>query len=159
MLAKNTVCLWYDGTALDAATFYAATFPDSAVTAVHHAPGDFPSGKQGDVLTVDFTVAGIACIGLNGGPAFKHSEAFSFQIATDDQAETDRLWNAIVGNGGQESACGWCRDKWGISWQITPRILSQAVTSKDPALAKRAFEAMMTMRKIDVAAIEAAIKG
>ncbi len=159
MPAKNTLCLWYDGTALEAATFYAATFPDSAVTAVHHAPGDFPSGKQGDVLTVDFTVAGIACIGLNGGPAFKHSEAFSFQIATDDQAETDRLWYAIVGNGGQESACGWCRDKWGISWQITPRILSQAVTSKDPAVAKRAFEAMMTMRKIDVAAIEAAIKG
>ena len=159
MVARNTICLWYDGTALDAATFYAQTFPDSAVNAVHHAPSDFPSGKQGDVLTVDFTVAGIPCIGLNGGAAFKHSEAFSFQIATDDQAETDRLWNAIVGNGGQESACGWCRDKWGLSWQITPRVLTEAVTSKDPAVARRAFEAMMTMRKIDVAAIEAAVRG
>jgi 2-polyprenyl-6-hydroxyphenyl methylase/3-demethylubiquinone-9 3-methyltransferase len=159
MVARNTICLWYDGTALDAATFYAQTFPDSAVHAVHHAPSDFPSGKQGDVLTVDFTVAGIPCIGLNGGPAFKHSEAFSFQIATDDQAETDRLWNAIVGNGGQESACGWCRDKWGLSWQISPRVLTEAVTSKDPAVARRAFEAMMTMRKIDVAAIEAAVRG
>lgn len=158
MVARNTICLWYDGTALDAATFYAQTFPDSAVNAVHHAPSDFPSGKQGDVLTVDFTVAGIPCIGLNGGPAFKHSEAFSFQIATDDQAETDRLWNAIVGNGGQESACGWCRDKWGLSWQISPRVLTEAVTSKDPAVARRAFEAMMTMRKIDVAAIEAAVR-
>ena len=159
MVARNTICLWYDGTALDAATFYAQTFPDSAVNAVHHAPSDFPSGKQGDVLTVDFTVAGIPCLGLNGGPAFKHSEAFSFQIATDDQAETDRLWNAIVGNGGQESACGWCRDKWGLSWQISPRVLTEAVTSKDPAVARRAFEAMMTMRKIDVAAIEAAVRG
>ncbi|AOX61902.1 hypothetical protein BIZ42_06640 [Stenotrophomonas sp. LM091] len=159
MASKNTVCLWFNGTALDAATFYAATFPDSAVRAVHHAPGDFPSGKQGDVLTVDFTVAGIDCIGLNGGPAFKHSEAFSFQIATEDQAETDRLWNAIVGNGGEESACGWCRDKWGLSWQITPRVLTEAVTSTDPAVARRAFEAMMTMRRIDVAAIEAAVKG
>ncbi|HBS61734.1 MAG TPA: hypothetical protein DEB32_03180, partial [Stenotrophomonas sp.] len=127
MIARNTICLWFDGTALDAATFYARTFPDSAVTAVHHAPADFPSGRQGDVLTVDFTVAGIPCIGLNGGPAFRHSEAFSFQIATDDQAETDRLWEAIVGNGGEESACGWCRDKWGLSWQITPRVLSEAV--------------------------------
>ncbi len=159
MASKNTVCLWFNGTALDAATFYAATFPDSAVRAVHHAPGDFPSGKQGDVLTVDFTVAGIDCIGLNGGPAFKHSEAFSFQIATDDQAETDRLWNAIVGNGGEESACGWCRDTWGLSWQITPRVLTEAVTSTDPAVARRAFEAMMTMRRIDVAAIEAAVRG
>lgn len=159
MVSRNTICLWYDGTALEAATFYAATFPDSAVHAVHHAPGDFPSGRQGDVLTVDFTVAGIPCIGLNGGPAFKHSEAFSFQIATDDQAQTDRLWNAIVGNGGQESACGWCRDAWGVSWQITPRVLTEAVTSPDPAVARRAFEAMMTMRKIDVAAIEAAVKG
>ena len=159
MPSKNTICLWYDGTALEAATFYAATFPDSAVIAVHRAPGDFPAGKQGDVLTVDFTVAGIACIGLNGGPAFRHSEAFSFQIATDDQAETDRLWNAIVGNGGEESACGWCRDKWGLSWQISPRVLTEAVTSPDPAVAKRAFEAMMTMRKIDVAAIEAAVRG
>jgi 2-polyprenyl-6-hydroxyphenyl methylase/3-demethylubiquinone-9 3-methyltransferase len=159
MVARNTICLWFDGTALDAATFYAQTFPDSAVNAVHHAPSDFPSGKQGDVLTVDFTVAGIPCIGLNGGPAFKHSEAFSFQIATDDQAETDRLWNAIVGNGGQESACGWCRDKWGLSWQITPLVLTEAVTSEDPGVARRAFEAMMTMRKIDVAAIEAAVRG
>lgn len=159
MASKNTVCLWFNGTALDAATFYAATFPDSAVRAVHHAPGDFPSGKQGDVLTVDFTVAGIDCIGLNGGPAFKHSEAFSFQIATEDQAETDRLWNTIVGNGGEESACGWCRDKWGLSWQITPRVLTEAVTSTDPAVARRAFEAMMTMRRIDVAAIEAAVRG
>jgi predicted 3-demethylubiquinone-9 3-methyltransferase (glyoxalase superfamily) len=159
MVAKNTLCLWYDGTALEAATFYAQTFPDSAVHAVHRAPADFPSGKQGDVLTVDFTVAGIPCIGLNGGPAFKHSEAFSFQIATDDQAETDRLWNAIVGNGGEESACGWCRDKWGLSWQITPRVLTEAVTSTDPGVAKRAFEAMMTMRKIDVAQIEAAVRG
>lgn len=159
MLAKNTICLWYDGTALEAATFYAQTFPDSAVNAVHHAPGDFPAGKQGDVLTVDFTVAGIPCIGLNGGPAFRHSEAFSFQIATEDQAETDRLWDAIVGNGGQESACGWCRDKWGLSWQISPRVLTEAVTSKDPAVAKRAFEAMMTMRRIDVARIEAAVRG
>lgn len=159
MVARNTLCLWYDGTALEAATFYAQTFPDSAVHAVHRAPADFPSGKQGDVLTVDFTVAGIPCIGLNGGPAFKHSEAFSFQIATDDQAETDRLWNAIVGNGGEESACGWCRDKWGLSWQITPRVLTEAVTSPDPGVAKRAFEAMMTMRKIDVAQIEAAVRG
>jgi len=159
MVARNTICLWFDGTALDAAAFYAQTFPDSAVNAVHHAPSDFPSGRQGDVLTVDFTVAGIPCIGLNGGPAFTHSEAFSFQIATDDQAETDRLWNAIVGNGGQESACGWCRDKWGLSWQITPRVLTEAVTSEDPGVARRAFEAMMTMRKIDVAAIEAAVRG
>lgn len=159
MVARNTLCLWYDGAAPEAATFYARTFPDSAVHAVHHAPADFPSGSKGDVLTVDFTVAGIPCIGLNGGPAFKHSEAFSFQIATDDQAETDRLWDAIVGNGGEESACGWCRDKWGLFWQITPRVLTEAVTSKDPAVAKRAFEAMMTMRKIDVAKIEAAVRG
>jgi len=159
MAHKNTLCLWFDGTALEAATFYAKTFPDSAVTAVHKAPGDFPSGKQGDVLTVEFTVLGIPCIGLNGGPAFKHSEAFSFQVATDDQAETDRYWNAIVGNGGQESECGWCKDKWGLSWQITPRVLSEAVFGPDPAVAKRAFDAMMTMRKIDVAAIEAARRG
>ncbi|WP_411852147.1 VOC family protein [Stenotrophomonas sp. LGBM10] len=159
MRPRNTICLWFDGTALEAATFYAHTFPDSAVIAVHHAPADFPSGKQGDVLTVDFTVAGIPCIGLNGGPAFRHSEAFSFQIATDDQAETDRLWDAIVGNGGEESACGWCRDRWGLSWQITPRVLSEAVTSNDPAVARRAFEAMMTMRRIDVARIEAAVRG
>ena len=159
MTHKNTLCLWFDGTALEAATFYAQTFPDSAVTAVHKAPGDFPSGKQGDVLTVEFTVLGIPCIGLNGGPAFKHSEAFSFQVATEDQAETDRYWNAIVGNGGQESECGWCKDKWGLSWQITPRVLSEAVFGPDPAVAKRAFDAMMTMRKIDVAAIEAACRG
>jgi len=158
-ISKNTVCLWFDGTALDAANFYAATFPDSAVRNVFRAPGDYPAGKEGDVLTVDFTVAGIPCIGLNGGPVFKHSEAFSFQIATDDQAETDRLWNAIVGNGGQESECGWCKDRWGLSWQITPRVLTAAFTGTDRAAAKRAFEAMMTMRKIDVAAIEAAVRG
>ena len=156
---KNTICLWYDGTALDAATFYASTFPDSAVGAVHRAPGDFPSGKEGDVLTVDFTVLGIPCVGLNGGSAFKHSEAFSFQVSTEDQAETDRYWNAIVNNGGQESECGWCKDKWGLSWQITPRVLIEAVTSADHAEAKRAFDAMMTMRKIDIAAIEAARRG
>jgi len=159
MANKNTICLWYDGTALDAATFYAKTFPDSAVGAVHRAPGDFPSGKEGDVLTVEFTVLGIPCVGLNGGSAFKHSEAFSFQVSTEDQAETDRYWNAIVGNGGEESACGWCRDKWGLSWQITPRVLIEAVTDPDPAVAKRAFEAMMEMRKIDIATIEAARKG
>ncbi len=159
MLSKNTICLWFDGTALDAATFYAATFPDSAVGAVMRAPGDYPAGKQGDVLTVQFRVAGIPCLGLNGGPAFKHSEAFSFQIATDDQAETDRLWNTIVDNGGEESACGWCRDKWGLSWQITPRVLSAAITDPDPAVAQRAFAAMMQMRRIDVYAIEAAIRG
>ena len=159
MVNKNTICLWYDRAALDAAKFYAATFPDSSVDAIHHSPGDYPSGKQGDVLTVEFTVMGIPCIGLNGGPAFQHDEAFSFQVATDDQDETDRLWNAIVGNGGQESACGWCKDKWGLSWQISPRVLTDAVTDPDPAVAKRAFEAMMTMGKIDVARIEAAIKG
>ena len=159
MPAKNTICLWYDGTALDAATFYASTFPDSTVGAVHRAPSDFPGGKQGDVLTVEFTVLGTPCLGLNGGDAFRHSEAFSFQVATDDQAETGRLWNAIVGNGGQESACGWCKDKWGLSWQITPRVLTAGTTDPDPAVAKRVFEAMMTMRKIDVAAIEAARRG
>ena len=135
--AKNTICLWYDGDVEDAARFYAETFPDSAVSAVHLAPGDFPSGKQGDVLTVEFTVMGISCLGLNGGPAFKHSEAFSFQVATADQAETDRYWNAIVGNGGEGSACGWCRDKWGLSWQITPLALTKAVTDPDRAAAKR----------------------
>jgi len=159
MIPRNTICLWYDDAALDAATFYAKTFPDSEVKAVHHAPADYPSGKQGDVLTVDFTVLGIPCVGLNGGKAFRQTEAFSFQVATDDQAETDRLWNAIVGNGGQESACGWCKDKWGLSWQITPRVLTEAFTGTDRAAARRAFEAMMTMRKIDVAAIEAAIRG
>lgn len=157
MKSKTTLCLWYNGTALEAATFYAMTFPDSKVNAVHLAPGDYPSGKQGDVLTVDFTVLGIPCIGLNGGPIFPHTEAFSFQVHTDDQAETDRYWNAIVGNGGQESACGWCKDKWGLSWQISPRVLTDAVTHPDPAVAKRAFDAMMTMKKIDIAAIEAAI--
>src|SRR6516164_4571477 len=146
--AKNTICLWYDGGAEDAARFYARTFPDSSVGAVHRAPADFPSGKKGDVLTVEFTVMGIPCLGLNGGPAFKHSEAFSFQIATDDQAETDRLWNAIVGNGGKEKDCGWCEDRWGLSWQITPRALTEAFQSTDRAAAKRAFEAMMTMQKI-----------
>ncbi|SFB12684.1 Glyoxalase superfamily enzyme, possibly 3-demethylubiquinone-9 3-methyltransferase [Pseudomonas sp. NFIX10] len=156
---KNRICLWYDGDAQEAAQFYAKTFPDSAVNAVHQAPGDYPSGKEGDVITVDFTVIGIPCIGLNGGPVFKHSEAFSFQIATEDQAETDRLWNAIIDNGGQASACGWCKDKWGLSWQISPRVLLEAVASPDKAIAKRAFEAMMTMTKIDIAAIEAAVKG
>lgn len=156
---KNKICLWYNGDALEAATFYAKTFSDSEVKAVYYAPGDYPAGKQGDALTVEFTVLGIPCIGLNGGAAFKHSEAFSFQVATDDQAETDRLWDAIVSNGGQESACGWCRDKWGVSWQISPRVLVDAVTSKDGAVAKRAFEAMMTMGKIDIATIEAAIAG
>lgn len=159
MPSKNTVCLWYDGTALDAANFYAATFPDSRVLATHIAPGDYPDGKQGNILTVEFTVMGIPCLGLNGGPAFKHNEAFSFQVSTEDQAETDRLWNAIVGNGGQESACGWCKDKWGVSWQITPHALIEAVTDPDRAAAKRAFDAMMGMRKIDIAAIEAARRG
>ena len=159
MAHKNTICLWYDGTALDAARFYAETFPDSSVGAIHRAPGDYPDGKQGNVLVVEFTVIGIPCIGLNGGPQFKHSEAFSFQVATDDQAETDRLWNAIVKNGGQESACGWCKDKWGLHWQITPVALTKAYTSSDRAAAKRAFAAMMTMTKIDVAAIERAVRG
>jgi 2-polyprenyl-6-hydroxyphenyl methylase/3-demethylubiquinone-9 3-methyltransferase len=159
MPSKNTVCIWYDREAEEAARFYARTFPDSAVTAVHRAPGDFPSGKQGDVLTVEFTVAGIPCLGLNGGPTFRHTEAFSFQVATEDQAETDRLWEAIVGNGGQESACGWCKDRWGLSWQITPRVLVEAITDPDRAAAQRAFAAMMTMRKIDIAAIEAARRG
>lgn len=156
---KTTLCLWYNGTALEAATFYAMTFPDSQVKAVHQAPSDYPSGKQGDVLTVEFSVLGIPCLGLNGGPMFTHTEGFSFQVHTDDQAETDRYWNAIVGNGGQESACGWCKDKWGLSWQITPRVLTDAVTHSDPATAKRAFEAMMTMTKIDIAAIKAAVAG
>lgn len=159
MINKNTVCLWFDGAALDAARFYSETFPDSEVIAVHRAPADYPSGKEGDVLTVEFTVMGIPCIGLNGGPVFRHSEAFSFQVATGDQAETDRLWNAIVNNGGQESACGWCKDKWGLSWQITPRVLIEAIDDPDRAAAKRAFEAMMQMGKIDVAAIEAARRG
>jgi 2-polyprenyl-6-hydroxyphenyl methylase/3-demethylubiquinone-9 3-methyltransferase len=157
--AKNTICLWYDGDAEDAARFYAKTFPDSSVGDVYRAPGDFPSGKKGDVLTVWFTVMGIPCLGLNGGPAFKHNEAFSFQVATVDQAETDRYWNAIVDNGGQESACGWCKDKWGVSWQITPIALTKAITDSDTAAAKRAFDAMMTMNKINIDAIEAARRG
>jgi predicted 3-demethylubiquinone-9 3-methyltransferase (glyoxalase superfamily) len=155
---KNTICLWYDKDAEAAARFYAETFPNSSVGAVHRAPSDYPAGKKGDVLTVDFTVAGIPCIGLNGGPEFKHNEAFSFQIATDDQKETDRLWNAIVGNGGQESQCGWCKDKWGVSWQITPRVLTEAMAAGGD-VAKRAFDAMMPMQKIDVAKIEAAVRG
>lgn len=157
-MAKNRICVWYDKDAEAAARFYAQTFPDSAVTAVHLAPADYPSGKAGDVLTVDFIVAGIPCMGLNGGPAFPQSEAFSFQIATEDQDETDRYWNAIVGNGGQESACGWCKDRWGISWQITPRVLTEAMAAGGDE-ARRAFAAMMEMTKIDVAAIEAARRG
>jgi 2-polyprenyl-6-hydroxyphenyl methylase/3-demethylubiquinone-9 3-methyltransferase len=157
--AKNTICLWFDRDAEEAARFYAKTFPDSSVGAVHRAPGDYPAGKKGDVLTVEFTVMGIPCLGLNGGPVFKQTEAFSFQVASVDQAETDRYWNAIVGNGGEESQCGWCKDKWGISWQITPIVLTKAYTSSDPAVAQRAFAAMMTMKKIDVAAIETAVRG
>ncbi len=157
--AKNTICLWYERDAEEAARFYAKTFPDSSVGAVHPAPGDYPSGKKGDVLTVEFTVMGIPCVGLNGGPMFKQSEAFSFQVSTADQAETDRYWNAIVGNGGQESQCGWCKDKRGLSWQITPIVMINAFTNPDPAVAKRAFDAMMTMKKIDIAAIEAACRG
>jgi 2-polyprenyl-6-hydroxyphenyl methylase/3-demethylubiquinone-9 3-methyltransferase len=159
MVSKNTICLWYDGTAAGAAKFYAETFPDSAVGAIIRAPGDYPAGKQGDVLVVEFTVLGIPCMGLNGCPGIKHNEAFSFQVATDDQAETDRLWNAIVGNGGQESECGWCKDKWGLSWQITPRVLMDALADPDRAAAKRAFDAMMQMSKIDIATIEAARRG
>jgi predicted 3-demethylubiquinone-9 3-methyltransferase (glyoxalase superfamily) len=155
---KNTICLWFDKDAEAAARFYAETFPDSKVLAVHRAPGDYPSGKAGDALTVEFTVVGIPCLGLNGGPIFAHNESFSFQIATDDQEETDRYWNAIVGNGGQESACGWCKDKWGLSWQITPRALTDALSAGGDE-AKRAFAAMMTMKKIDVAAIDAARRG
>jgi len=158
-LPRNRICLWYDGNALEAATFYAATFADSTVDAVHLAPGDYTAGREGDVLTVEFTVLGIPCLGINGGPELSHSEAFSFQVTTDDQAETDRLWDAIVGNGGQESGCGWCKDKWGLSWQITPRALTEAYTSPDRAAARRAFEAMMTMRRIDIATIEAAVRG
>ena len=159
MTHKNTILLWYDRSAEEAARFYAKTFPDSALGAIRRAPGDYPGGKKGDVLTVEFTVAGIPCVGLNGGPEIKHSLAFSFQIATDDQGETDRLWNAVVGNGGQESQCGWCKDKWGVSWQITPRVLLDAVTGPDSAAAQRAFEAMMPMKKIDIATIEAALRG
>jgi len=157
-MAKNTICLWFDHDAEEAARFYAATFPDSSVGPIHRAPADFPGGKAGDVLTVELTICGTPCIGLNGGPVFKHSEAFSFQIATDDQAETDRYWDAIVGNGGSESACGWCKDKWGLSWQITPRVLTEAMATGGD-VAKRAFQVMMDMRKIDVAKIEAAVRG
>ena len=157
--AKNTICLWYERDAEEAARFYAKTFPDSSVGAVHRAPSDNPSGKKGDVLTVEFNVLGVACLGLNGGPVFKQSEAFSFLVTTEDQAETDRYWNAVVDNGGEESMCGWCKDKWGLSWQITPRVLMEATTSADPAVAKRAFDAMMQMKKVDVAAIEAAVRG
>ena len=156
-MAKNVICLWFDGTAEEAANFYARTFPHSTVTAVHRAPADYPNGKEGDVLTVEFTVLGVACVGLNGGPIFKHSEAFSFMVVTQTQAETDQYWNAIVNNGGAESQCGWCKDKWGLSWQITPQILLDATTSEDKAAAKRAFEAMMGMKKIDIATIEAAM--
>jgi predicted 3-demethylubiquinone-9 3-methyltransferase (glyoxalase superfamily) len=156
---KNTICLWYERDAVEAAKFYADTFPDSAVGAVHRAPSDNPSSKAGDVLTVDFTVMGIPCIGLNGGPGVPHNWAFSFQVATEDQAETDRYWNAIVGNGGEESQCGWCKDRWGVNWQITPIILTKAFTGSDADAARRAFEAMMQMKKIDIAAIEAAIRG
>ena len=159
MVSKNTICLWYDGTALEAARFYAETFPDSSVGPVHHAPGDYPSGKQGDVLTVEFTVMGLPCVGLNGGPHFKHSEAFSFMVPTDSQEETDRYWSAIVGNGGQESQCGWCKDKWGLSWQITPRALTDGMKDPDPEARGRVFKAMMGMKKIDIAGIEAARKG
>ncbi len=158
MKPKNTICLWFDKDAEEAARFYAATFPDSKVTAVHKAPTDYPGGKERDVLTVEFTVLGIPCLGINGGPVFKHSEAFSFQIATDTQEETDRYWNAIVGNGGEESACGWCKDRWGLSWQITPRVLTDALAAGGDE-AKRVFEAMMTMRKLDIATIEAARRG
>ena len=157
-MAKNTICLWYDHDAQEAANFYAQTFPDSSVGAIHRAPSDYPGGKAGTPLVVEFTVCGVACIGLNGGAAFKHNESFSFQIATDDQAETDRYWNAIVGHGGAESECGWCKDQWGVSWQITPRILTEAM-AQGGEVAGRAFAAMMQMRKIDVAAIEAAVRG
>ena len=159
MDSNITICLWYDGDALEAAQFYAETFPDSFVGDVHPAPGDYPDGKQGDVLTVDFTVMGIRCLGINGGPTFQHTEAFSFQVATQDQAETDRLWDAIVGNGGVESECGWCKDRWGVSWQITPVALSAAISDPDPVAAKRAFDAMMTMQRIDIATIERARQG
>lgn len=157
-MAKNTICLWYNHDAEEAANFYARTFPDSRVIAVHRAPADYPGGKAGQVLTVDFTVCGVACMGLNGGDMFKHSEAFSFQIATSDQAETDRYWNAIIENGGVASACGWCKDKWGLSWQITPKVLTDAM-AQGGDVARRAFAAMMEMTKIDVAAIEAAVRG
>lgn len=157
-MPKNTICVWFDGDAQEAAEFYAATFPDSRVEGVHLAPADYPSGKAGDVILVDFVVAGVHCVGLNGGPGYPQTQAFSFQIATDDQAETDRYWNAIVDNGGQGIACSWCRDRWGISWQIAPAMLMDAIAHPDPAKARRAFEAMMTMVRIDIATIEAALR-
>jgi predicted 3-demethylubiquinone-9 3-methyltransferase (glyoxalase superfamily) len=156
-MAKNVICIWYDSAAEEAAAFYAKTFPDSAVQAVHYAPADFPGGKEGQVLTVEFTVLGVACVGLNGGPVFKQSEAFSFQIITEDQEETDRYWNAIVNNGGSESMCGWCKDKWGLNWQVSPRMLLEATMSSDKGVAERAFKAMMDMKKIDIATIERAV--
>ncbi len=159
MAPTNTLCLWYDGDALEAARFYAATFPDSSVDAIHRAPADYPAGRQGDVITVAFTLMGLPCIGLNGGPEFKHSEAFSFQVVTEDQTETARLWDAIVNDGGQGSECGWCKDRWGLAWQIAPRVLIEAVTGTDSVAARRAFEAMMGMKKIDIATIEAALRG
>lgn len=156
-MTENVICLWYDNDAEEAAKFYAQTFPNSHVKAIHHAPGDYPCGTKGQVLTVEFTVVGVSCVGLNGGPIFKHDEAFSFQIITEDQEETDRYWNAIIGNGGTESECGWCKDRWGLWWQITPRVLLQAVTSPDKEAAKRAFDAMMTMKKIYIATIKKAL--
>ena len=158
-MSKATVCLWFDQSAFDAASFYAATFPDSAVRAVHHAPGDYPHGKAGNVLLVEFTVMGIPCVGINGGPVFRPSEAFSFQVATDDQAETDRYWNAITRDGGQEGQCGWCKDRWGLSWQVTPLALTRALGDPDPTVRTRVFGVMLGMKKIDVAAIEAARRG
>ena len=159
MTDKSTICLCYDGSPLEAAQFYAKTFPNSAVGAIHYSPGDYPDGKQGDILMVEFTVVGISCFGINTGSTFKHTEAFSFQVLTEDQAETDRLWEAIVGNGGEENACGWCKDKWGVSWQITPRVLMEAMKDPDRVAAKRVFDAMMGMIKLDVAALEAARRG
>ena len=158
-MARNTICLWYDGGAEQAARFYARTFPDSSIGEILRAPGDYPHGKRGEVLLVEFTVIGLPCVGLNGGPAFPHTEAFSFQVLTEDQAETDRYWSAILDHGGTEGACGWCRDKWGLSWQITPRALLDALREADPAAAKRSFEAMMGMKKIHIATIEAARRG
>ena len=157
--SKGRICLWYDHNAEAAARFYARTFPDSAIGSVQRAPADYPNGKEGDALVVDFTVLGIPCLGINGGPMFKHSEAFSFQITTMDQAETDRYWNAVVSDGGQESQCGWCKDKWGVSWQITPKALTDGMSDPDEAARKRVFAAMMGMKKIDIAAIEAARRG
>lgn len=158
-MSKAPVCLWFDRGAEEAARFYAATFPDSAVRAVHRAPADYPNGQRGDVLTVGFTVLGLPCLGINGGPIFRPSEAFSFQVSTADQPKTDRYWSAIVADGGQDGQCGWCKDRWGISWQITPVALTDGMSDPDPAARQRAFETMMGMRKIDIAAIEAARRG